>query len=224
MNIFKNGKKIALAATLLLGGAIGMPAIAADNPMEEVGIAHNLYLECLSLSKNQEVSPLRRLVEDCGYDPGMSTDDFVKRYESVVNTDPTTTLAVRLESSTIAYSDYERSFFYRIDEVVASANSMDEAMTRFATLEQEAIANLSVRTEGGRSVLATFSTLRHSIDYWSRVIGETEDSSARLPKWVKKLIVSVVDAYVTGELGPGLGGAASEVASFLLDLIFKKHR
>ncbi len=72
---------------------------------------------------------MKRLVEDCGYDPGMRTEDFVKKYHGLVNLDPMTTLAVSLQTSTIKYTEYERSFFHRIDEVVATASSLEEAKT-----------------------------------------------------------------------------------------------
>jgi len=205
----------------LLGGMISAPVLAAENPMELVGVEHNLYLECLSLSKDQAASPLRRLVEDCGYDPGMATDEFVKKYHGLVNVDPKTTLAARLETSAIQYTEYERSFFHRIDEVVATASSLEEANAKFAELEREAVEQLSTKNAGGRAVLATFSTLRHSLDYWSKAeVGAagTEDGLRR-PWWIK-LIVAVVDAYVTGEAGSGIGSAASEIAGWILDLIF----
>ncbi len=214
-------KSSAMAVAMLVAGLGSMSASAAENPMESVGIEHNLYLECLSLSKDQSESPLKRLVEECGYDPGMQTEEFVKKYHDLVNVDPETTLADRLATSSIKYTEYERSFFYRIDAVVATASSLEDANAKFAKLEQEAVENISPKTTGGRSVLATFSTLRHSLDYWSKAEAGSADTQSfqRRPWWIK-LIVAVVDAYVTAEAGSGIGSAASTVAGWLLDLIF----
>lgn len=211
-------KLYAIAMTMVVANLASTTAIAAENPMESVGIEHNLYLECLSLSKDQTTSPLQRLVEDCGYDPGMRTEDFLKKYDDIVNVDPRTTLAVRLANSSIQYTEYERSFFHRIDEVVATASSLEEANAKFAELEREAVGNLSAKTDGGRSVLATFSTLRHSLDYWSKAEGGAAGTLGR--RWWVKLLVGVVDAVVTGEFGSGIGSAASSLAGGILDHYF----
>lgn len=224
MNSLGRAKRIASASALLLGSVICVPALAVVNPMEQAGIEHNLYLECLEASKDKAISPLRRLVDECGYEPGMSTDDFVKRYQWLHEISPDTSLAVRLQSSTIKYSEYERTFFYRIDEIVATAASLEEATTRFSLLEQEAIENLSEKSSSGRSVLATFSTLRHSLEYWMAVeIDENTLVRGRDPKpprWWIGLVIAVADSYFTGQYGAEIGSLASEIVSTVLHLIF----
>lgn len=213
-------KLCAMAMTMLVANFSSATASAAENPMESAGIEHNLYLECLSLN-DQTASPWKRLVEDCGYDPGMGTDELAKKYHDLVTVDPMTTLAVRLETSAIQYTEYERSFFLRIDEVVATASSLEEANAKFAELEREAIEKLSTKTTGGRAVLAAFSTLRHSLDYWSKAEAGAVGTEYELRRrWWVKLIVAVVDMYVTAEAGSGLGSLASGLVGGIFDHFF----
>lgn len=206
-------KLCAMAMTMLVANFSSTTASAAENPMESAGIEHNLYLECLSLSKDQTASPLKRLVEDCGYDPGMPTDEFVQKYHYLVSIDPTTTLAEHLEPLTVQFTEYERSFFHRINKVVATSSSLEEANAKFAELEREAIEKLSTKTAGGRAVLAAFSTIRHSVDYWSN------ESGLRRPWWAW-VVIAVVDGVVTALTTPGLGAAASEFASEIISHIW----
>lgn len=156
-------------AAAVLAAAAGTPAYAGGNPLDSVGVAHNVYLGCLMRNGGDpSVSPLQRVVEECGFDPGTSTEEFVATYSPLVEADPFLTVAERMSPYRSLYTAYQFSFFTRLDQVIATAESAAAADAMFAQLENEAIARLSTRTVAEQSIFAALSVARHSLQYWSQ--------------------------------------------------------
>jgi hypothetical protein len=212
--------KFLLFSALALPAALPTRASAAENPMDWVGVAHNLYLECLALSKDQTISPLRRIVDECGYDPGMPTDELVAKYQALIEIKPGVSMRDRMAEYRDSYDDYEFSFFVRVDEIFAVARNTEEADAALAKLEAEAVAKLRVEDPAGRAVLSMLSTSRHSLRYWSAHAGiQGQVSAARWPKWIRVLIVVVADGAGTAIGGlPGGAGASTMAGAILKEL------
>ena len=173
----KHSKVRALTAALTLAVLVlsGMPASAGGgNPLDSVGVEHNVYLACLMRAGGDpDVSPLQRVVEECGFDPGTSTEEFVATYSPLVEVDPNQTVVERMSPYREMYTSYQFSYFTRIDQVIAKAQSTAAADAMFAQLETEAIARLTTRTAAEQSIFAALSVARHSLQYWSQVTGIT---------------------------------------------------
>lgn len=153
-----------VAALLMFGGAHGA-AQAAENPADYAGIGHNLYLNCLLETDSSDIDTLIDVVEKCGYAPGIPLDEYVKRYGSSLALDPRP-LSEVMAPDRDQYSDYEFSFFERIDETVASAADLHEAGARFEALEDEAIAKLDPKSAAGERILSGLSVARHTTANW----------------------------------------------------------
>lgn len=224
----KHSKTRVLTAVLTLAVLVltGMPAFAGGgNPLDSVGVEHNVYLGCLMRNGGDpNVSPLQRLVEECGFDPGTSTEEFVATYSPLVDVDPYQTVAERMSPYREAYTSYQLSYFTRIDQVIANAQSAAAADAMFAQLETEAIARLTTRTAAERSIFAALSVARHSLRYWSQATGTTglavqmakpgpRQKLGKLGKIWKVLIVVGADlaGAAGGTLigGPVVGAAAA---------------
>lgn len=210
-------------AKCLLLSALALPAMfparasAAENPMDWVGVAHNLYLECLALSKDQTISPLRRIVDECGHDPGMPTDELVAKYQSLIEVEPGVSMRDRMAEYRDSYDDYQFSFFVRVDEIFAVVRNPSEADAALAKLEAEAVAKLRVDDPAGRAVLSMLSTSRHSLRYWSAQTGiQGQVSAARWPKWIRVLTVVVADGAGVAIGGLAGGAGASTMAGAIL--------
>lgn len=189
-----------LALALLLGGALA-PAFAADNPMSFVGEKHNQDLACLAEHGRPGVSPLVTLVRHCGLQPAMPVKEFAATFQPLLDADPTLPLAQKMAPFRDRYTDYEFSFFSRIDIVVETAANEKEADAMFAALEQEALSELDLGTFAAQTILGGLSVSRSSLDYWTRYEPIAQgDTAARWPKWLKKLVVVVAD--VAEELIP----------------------
>lgn len=189
------------------------PASAAENPMDEVGLQHNMYLECLQSTGGTAEDSLRRLIEKCGYAQSMSTDEFVKTYQPVIELDPGLTLVEKMAAERFRFTKYEFSFYERIDDVVATAVDPGQADAMFAKLEEEAIANLDPRTRNGANILGSLSTARHSLRYWVKHGADADAGTTGKMRWWKWLIVVAVDVagYALTE-NIGTAASASETA------------
>lgn len=212
-------KVSAIATAVLVAGMSIKTASAAENPMDSIGVAHNLYLECLSLSKDASISPLRRIVEECGFDPEMSTDEFVEKYQPMIEMDPHLTLEKRLAAHRDSYTEYQFSFFTRIDEVVRLAENEADADAYFEKLETEAISRLSIDNAADRSVLSALSTARHSLRYWSDQEEKSGNIVAARWRWWKVLIIVCADAGGVAIGGLGGGAAASSMANTIINAV-----
>jgi len=209
-----------LAVTLGLAAACASsaPAFAAENPMENVGRLHNVYLDCLvNRGVSNDASMLRRVIEECGYRPETGdTAEFVARYSSMLPVDPSATVVQRMKPYKSEFSDYVFSFFERIDRVITSAANREEAAREFTRLEREAVANLDPRSRSGKAVLSGLSVSLYSLEYWSdyyevqlRAEGSTEVKAAKLRWWVRVLVTVGADLVGGAVGGPGLGAVTS---------------
>ncbi len=210
--------KISAMATSMLAASFATTTVsAAENPMDSIGVAHNLYLECLALSKDPSISPLRRIVEECGFDPEMSTDEFVEKHQSMIEMDPNLSLEKRLAEHRDSYTEYQFSFFTRIDQIVSVAKNQADADARFAKLESEAISTLSAKDPTNRSVLSALSTARHSLRYWSAQEAKSGNIAVARWRWWKVLIIVCADAGGVAIGGLGGGAAASSMANTIIN-------
>lgn len=226
----KHSKIRTLTAAFTLAVLVfsGMPVSAGGgNPLDSVGVEHNIYLGCLMRNGGDpNVSPLQRLVEECGFEPGTSTEEFVATYSPLVDADPYQTVADRMSPYRDEYTAYQFSYFTRIDQVIAKAQSAAEADAMFAQLETEAIARLSTRTAAEQSIFAALSVARHSLQYWSQAAGiagvakQTAKPGGKLGQKLGKLgkiwkVLIVVGADLVGAAGgtliggPVVGAAAA---------------
>lgn len=194
----------------LLCGATSRAA-AAENPEERVGMAHNVYLDCLMRAGGGTTdAALRMVVERCGFDPGMPVDEFVAYYTKLLDENPLLGVAQRMAPYRDLYTDDEFAYFERIDRIFASAATAAEADRALAGLEQEAVARYAGRDDAEASLLALLSTARYSLAYWSApgAMPQTAGGgfqTAKLKWWHKVLIVVGADAAGAG-IGLLFGG------------------
>jgi len=224
----KHSKTRVLTAMLTLAVLVltGTPASAGGgNPLDSVGVEHNVYLGCLMRNGGDpNVSPLQRVVEECGFDPGTSTEEFVATYSPLVEADPRLTVAERMRPYQAAYTSYQFSYFTRIDQVIANAQSAAAADAMFAQLEAEAIDRLTTRTAAEQSIFAALSVARHSLKYWTQAtgitgaaVGAAKPDRKLTQKWWHVLIVVAADlvgaAGGTAIGGPVVGAATGAASS-----------
>lgn len=225
MKIDKKAKKRVASIAFVLAGVVGSSAsaFAAENPMDDVGVLHNAYLGCLQKTGGSIEDSLIRLVEKCGFDPGMSADAFVKAYQPVIEMDPTIPLAEKMLPYRKRYSAYEFSYFERMDSIFISATDFNEADKMLAKLENEAVANIDPATSNGANILASLSVARHSLRYWSEYSVNTENGSTARRRWWQWALIIVGDCAglaVSWEAGPiaaiGVTASASEAVNEML--------
>ena len=215
----------------LLCGATSQAA-AAENPEERVGMAHNVYLDCLMRAGGGTTdAALRMVVERCGFDPGMPVDEFVAYYTKLLDENPLLDVTQRMTPYRDLYTDDQFAYFARIDAVLASAASPAEADRALAALEQEAVARYPGRDDAEASLLALLSTARYSLAYWSASGAMPQSAgggfqTAKLKWWHKVLIVVGADAagagiglLFGGPVGAGAvgAGASSGVGTAIKD-------
>ena len=194
----------------LLCGATSQAA-AAENPQERVGMAHNVYLDCLMRAGGGATdTALRMVVERCGFDLGMPVDEFVAYYTKLLDENPFLGVAQRMAPYRDLYTEDEFAYFERIDRIFASAATAAEADRALAGLEQEAVARYAGRDDAEASLLALLSTARYSLAYWSAsgAMPQTAGGgfqTAKLKWWHKVLIVVGADAAGAG-IGLLFGG------------------
>lgn len=193
----------------LLAGLAAFPAAAAENPMDHMGIQHNMYLACLNDIDADMSEALALVVDKCGFKPETSREEFIKLHQPLVDMDPMQPLAEKMAPFRGNYSAYEFSFFERIDGVVRTAKDLSQAAAMFAELEAEAIDHLDPKTRSGANVLTTLSVARHSLRYWEQYAAKTDPKSRR--KWWHWLVIGIADAagaVLAAETGP-IGAAAA---------------
>lgn len=211
-------KSLAAAVVLLLGSTYGASAFAAGNPVDTAGIQHNMYLGCLLDTGATQATSLAYVVDKCGFDAGMSTEQFVKANQPILEIEPTLPLAQKMASQRARYSAYEFSFFERIDQVVAKAADLDQADAMFAELEAEAIAQLDAKSRNGKTILGGLSVARHSSQFWAKHVAETGGvSSTGKRRWWHWVIIVAVDVggYLLSE-NVGTAASASSTANDIL--------
>ncbi|MET0548872.1 MAG: hypothetical protein ABW002_06345 [Xanthomonas sp.] len=178
-------------AALLICSAFGAaPALAAENPMDQAGIQHNMYLGCLMDTKASPDDALVVLVEKCGYDPGMPLERFIATRKPMIDAiDPTRPMTESLTGLRQELSAYEFSFIVRMDQIVQNAESLDAATVQFEELEREGIAQLDPKSKNGALVLGGLSVIRHSARYWSKFAVGTTSKYAASPDPTKGWLI-----------------------------------
>ncbi|XQA77526.1 hypothetical protein ACM9W9_17280 [Xanthomonas sacchari] len=172
-------KKFLVATALLVGSVVGAPALAAENPVDQAGIQHNMYLGCLIDLNATAEDALTLLVKKCGYAPGVPLERFVATQQPIVDgVDPTRPMTENLAGLRQQLSAYEYSFIERMDQIVQNAEDFDAAALQFEELEREGIARLDPKSKNGALVLGALSVARHSTQYWSKYAAEHGESTA----------------------------------------------
>jgi hypothetical protein len=221
MNMPNIVKLFTLASLATISMFTVAPAHASENPMDHVGQAHNLYLDCLETSKNQSDSPLQRLVAECGVDAEMPVEDFVKKYQFILEIDPELTVAKRMQPYRKSYTDREFAYFHKLDMIFQTTLSPADVDARLAKLEAEAIAELNPKSHAGANILGGLSTARHSLHYWTQ--GSYAGSSRRgFWRWLAIVATDAVAGLIATEIGLGalsqpLSSAASSAVRDLID-------
>lgn len=213
-----NIKMAAALAVLLLGCTIG-PSAIASNPIDSAGVRHNQMLSCLEEKDPPDDELLIAVVKECGYDPGMPLDTFVKTYLPVFGIPPGTATVTVMEPFRERYSEYEFSFFTRLDEIFFTSTSIDEVKERLATLESEATERLDPESDTGRTILGGISVARHSANHWAEYAEPGTDSSkARIPRILKIIVVILADmiAYLATDSSE-VAGAVSKYVKGLVE-------
>ncbi|WP_369940186.1 hypothetical protein [Xanthomonas medicagonis] len=210
-----NKKLFAATVALLVGSAFGAaPTLAAENPIDQAGIRHNMYLGCLMEAKASPDEALAVLVQKCGYNPGMPLERFIATHQPIVDAvDPIRPMTENLAGLRQQLSAYEFSFIVRMDQIVEGAKDMDAAAMQFEELEREGIARLDPKSKNGALVLGALSVVRHSARYWStHAAGSTAKKTASPGSgW---LIVAACDAVGYLAFGNSELAASTSYAAF----------
>jgi hypothetical protein len=209
-----------IKSALTLGGLACVlsqtPAQAQTNPLDRVGIEHNVYLGCvMHIGATEGLEPLVALVEICGYNPGMSTDEFVQRYAAFAQVDVYAGPVQGMMPYRAEFTDQQFAYFERIEHILATATDAVGGDTALAREEASAVAQLRSGSRADQSVLAALSTARHSLRFWNareqaRAKRTRDDGSAQTklrPFWA---VMLVVGADLLGAAGGTLiGGPAA---------------
>ena len=214
------------ALSFVIACALAPDARALSNPQQQVGIDHNLYLDCLMRSGGGTTdAALRALVERCGFKPEMPTEEFVAYYAKLLEADPLLGVAGRVAPYRALYTEDEFAYFDRIDQALSQAASPAEADRALAALEQEAVKRYAGRTDAESSLLATLSVSRYSLAYWSASGAIPQQTSGeigtrKLKWWQKVLVVVAADAagagigfLFGGPVGAGAVGAGASTGT-----------
>jgi hypothetical protein len=197
------------APALMLAALFCAPTFATnaavENPMNSIGIKYAGYQQCLLGKGPASASMSLRLVsESCGYDHGVTSEELVNIYKAVIETDPLKSVSARMASHEAVFTSAEFSFFAKGDSALSLARDAASADAAFARLEQEAMANLDIKSDTGQAILAGLSVARNSLKYWS---GRSEKLS------IERLRVVVGAAYFGGVIGDGGAGVAAATSN-----------
>ncbi|WP_394686761.1 hypothetical protein [uncultured Xanthomonas sp.] len=218
-------KKLLVATALLAGSVVGAPALAAENPVDQAGIQHNMYLGCLMDANASPDEALTVVVKTCGYNPGMPLERFIATQQPIIDAvDPTQPMTDNLAGLRQQLSAYEFSFIVRMDQVIENAEDMDAAAVQFEELEKEAMARLDPASRNGALVLGGLSVAKHSNRYWAKVAAEHGETTAgdatakkkgRFWRWL-----AVVGSDVVGFLLTENPVTAATTSSTVYDIVF----
>ncbi|QQP94426.1 hypothetical protein [Lysobacter enzymogenes] len=223
--------RIGVSTAFALVAGLGFSGSAlAGNPLDNVGVEHNAYLGCLMADGSQPPS-LELLVTRCGYRPQGTVADFVRTYQPYMPTNPNLSYSQRIAPYASQFTPAEYAFVKRIEAALSpQAQSPEEIDRALAALETQALAQLGDKSPGARGILASLSTARHSLQFWTPYyIDRLEDSHAKLPKWLRvviKVVATVATDAATGAIlgsnpvtavaaGPAAGAASGIVAGAL---------
>jgi hypothetical protein len=179
------------------------------NPAGSVGETHNVYLECLSkvAPEGTRDEMLQAVVKDCGYEPGVSFEEFVKQADALLPREYTDSLTEMVGPHRARYSDKQFAYMLQAERILQT-QSPEEAAGSLAKLEEDAVRNLG-REQSDLEVLGGLSTARHSTYYWTVLHPDQVPARAR---WWPIVLADVVGTLVGG---PVVGSVASAVAAVL---------
>ncbi len=192
----------------LLAATVGVLATSAfaQNPMEEVGQQHNAYIECVKgADPAGERNPVETLVKACGYDTqGEDAAEFIERNSAAVPKDTMQSAEVLLEPYRARITDEQFAYVLKMEEILDSSATVDEARKALEGLEAEAVERLGREPEND-GVLAALSTARYSLGYWAaKEGGEASMQRAAGPGPIAKAdALGALVGFLTG----GIGGA-----------------
>ncbi|MEH6419420.1 hypothetical protein [Pseudomonas sp. CGJS7] len=198
--------RIGLSATLALAlGACFSSSAWAGNPLDNVGVEHNAYLGCL-MADGAPPPSLELLVTRCGYRPQGSVSDFIRTYQPYMPTEARSTYSQRVAPYRTQFTPAEYAFVAKIERALSpQAQSPEEIDRALAALEDQALAQLGDKSPGARGILASLSTARHSLQFWTPYYIEREESQSKLPKWLKVVIKVVATVATDAAVGAVLG-------------------
>lgn len=181
----------------------------AQNPQEEAGHQHNVYLDCLrKVDPAMERNPFETLIRQCGFDPQGDAGEFIRVNTELMPRDLLQPVAVILEPHRERFTDEQYSYLLRMEEVLSTARSVDDARRGLEALEAEAVERLAGE-RGNEGILGALSISRYSLEYW---VGSGEVFKAKA-KWWQIVIADAVGGAVGSLGGPagvvGLGAACS---------------
>lgn len=193
-------QRLVLAWVLAIPALIAAPA-HAQNPMEGAGATSIAYMKCLTQQNAATAdAAIRALVEQCGYDPGKPTDQFVDEILAVIPGDPLAPMQDQLASVRKNYTEEQFSYLLGVEKALQTARSFDEASDQLAILETQAVQTLG-RARADLEVLATISAARFAFDFFA----EGGVSLTFAKGWLRDL-VNVGKVVIGFAVGFGLAG------------------
>ncbi len=205
--------KTAISLSAALFTLLSASSVQAGNPMERVGIEHNVYLGCLMReNSNQNIPALARLVDECGLRVGMSTDAFVALYQPQLNQNYDDSVIRQVARYRSEFTAEQFAYFEQIDRIFSTASNEEEIQSQLARLESHAIANLGSKSRAEQAVFAGLSTAQYSLQFWTERGGDAP--RAQKAKWWQ-IVLSDLAGAVVGTLlgGPVLGGGLAATCS-----------
>ncbi len=187
--------------------------------MEFVGIEHNRYADCLLKQQAATESELVRiLVERCGFDPGMTVEQFEERYLAVLDERSSGDIGLveSLGQYRSRFSAAELSLLAEADAVLQQETSVAEAQLRLETIERKAVQTLDADTRSGQAVLAGIATARYSLNFWADAVGDAGISARNLWPLVRPDIEGgVIGLELGGPWGAVFVGAVFSISAYL---------
>ena len=205
--------KTAISLSAALFALLGATSAQAGNPMERVGIEHNVYLGCLMReTSDQNIPALARLVDECGLRVGMSTDAFVAHYQPQLNQNYDDSVVLQVARYRSSFTPEQFAYFEQIDRIFSSAGDEAQIQSQLARLESHAIANLGSKSRAEQAVFAALSTAQYSLQFWSERGGDAP--RVQKAKWWQIVLSDLAGAAVGTLLGgPVLGGGLAATCS-----------
>lgn len=158
--------RMAAVLSIMFSTLASSPAYA-QNPMDESGAASVAYLACVLEGRPVTVdAAVRSLVERCGYDPGMPTDQFVSQTLATLPSEPLAPVAEQLAPFRRQFTDKQFAYVVSLDHVLQTSKSFDEMSIQLARLEAQATNELG-RSKQDLKVLGALSSARHGFSFLS---------------------------------------------------------
>jgi hypothetical protein len=205
--------KSAISLSAALFAILGVSNVQAGNPMEHVGIEHNVYLGCLMrANSDQSIPALARIVDECGLRVGTSTEEFVAYYQPLLNSNYDDSVVQQVARYRSLFTLEQFAYLEQIDRIFAMSRDESEILSQLARLESHAIANLGTKSRAEQAVFAGLSTAQYSLKFWAE--RNADSVSAKRAKWWQIVLSDLAGAVVGTALGgPALGGGLAATCS-----------